>query len=83
MYANTKCLGLRLMIHGAIGVLLGYLILYPISMLIHHLFPNPYNNSIKEVILEPLSLAHIQMAGYFSALGLFGGLTVLCDQLIS
>jgi len=63
----------RVLIHGLIGALAGYLLLHPLSMLIHTRYYGHESDPLHFLVLS-FSAEHLNMAFYFAALGAFAGM---------
>ena len=72
----SKNLIIKVVSHGIIGCIAGYLFLHPASMLIHHFHHISHLDlsHILAVIKESFSTGHFTMALYFTALGLLSGI---------
>lgn len=80
-------LGLRIAAHAAGGAALGYLLLHPCSMFVHHLQAG--GHSWWHFLPMSFSLSHLPMAGFFALLGALMGsaygfyscrLAALCEE---
>lgn len=63
----------RILIHGLLGAVAGYLFLHPLSMLIHQQYYQAGENGF-HFLLQSFSMEHCTMALYFAALGALGGM---------
>lgn len=65
---------IKLLLHGFIGSLLGFLFMHPASILIHTLILTPEDFSLRQIVLDCFSHQKFPMTLYFGALGFVFGL---------
>ena len=64
LYSSLK----RVALHGLVGAVIGYLVLHPASVLIHHSFER-HDFDLQRIIGESFSPLHLPMALYFTLIG--------------